>query len=37
LTCISCPDKIMDRGKRAGGLAALEDYDGYEFVFENGY
>ena len=27
----------MSRGKRAGGLAALEDYDGYEFVFENGY
>ena len=27
----------MNRGKRAGGFAALEDYDGYEFVFENGY
>ena len=27
----------MTRGKRAGGFAALEDYDGYEFVFENGY
>jgi hypothetical protein len=27
----------MDRGKRSGGYAALEDYDGYEFVFENGY
>jgi hypothetical protein len=27
----------MSHGKRAGGFAALEDYDGYEFVFENGY
>ncbi len=27
----------MNRGKRADGFAALEDYDGYEFVFENGY
>jgi hypothetical protein len=27
----------MSLNKRAGGLAALEDYDGYEFVFENGY
>jgi hypothetical protein len=27
----------MSHDKRAGGLAALEDYDGYEFVFENGY
>jgi len=27
----------MSRGKRVGGFAALEDYDGYEFVFENGY
>src|SRR2546428_840755 len=24
-------------GQQAGGFAALEDYDGYEFVFENGY
>jgi len=27
----------MSHGKRGGGLAALEDYDGDEFVFENGY
>jgi hypothetical protein len=27
----------MNCGKRVGGFAALEDYDGYEFVFENGY
>jgi len=27
----------MSHDKRAGGLAALEDFDGYEFVFENGY
>ena len=27
----------MSHGKRVGGFAALEDYDGYEFVFENGY
>ena len=27
----------MSHGRRAGGFAALEDYDGYEFVFENGY
>ena len=27
----------MIRGKQVAGFAALEDYDGYEFVFENGY
>jgi hypothetical protein len=27
----------MSRRKHVGGFAALEDYDGYEFVFENGY
>src|SRR5438552_7505050 len=27
----------MRRRQRTGGFAALEDYDGYEFVFENGY
>ena len=27
----------MTSGKRPGGFAVLEDYDGYEFVFEQGY
>ena len=27
----------MQGGKLGIGFAALEDYDGYEFVFENGY
>src|SRR6202162_6324124 len=27
----------MNRRPPAAGFAALEDYDGYEFVFENGY
>jgi hypothetical protein len=27
----------MSSRQQAGGFAALEDYDGYEFVFENGY
>ena len=37
MTLVSYPDKIMSGEKRASGFAALEDYDGYEFVFENGY
>jgi hypothetical protein len=41
LTYISYPDKIMRNEsanrRGAGDFAALEDYDGYEFVFEQGY